>query len=254
MTFNGLQTMTFKKNLLIAVALFTATSAMADDFSVGAGAVFNESPYKGYNDTVSAVPLMSYEGEHFYVRQTTGGWIVWKDGKNELSLTASWMPLHYDPDDNDDRAMSQLDERKSSAMLGGAYYRHESWGSLKVALAADAMDESGGVMGELSYFRPIRMERLTLTPSLGVFFHDESFNDYYYGVSEKESRRSGLQQYTAGETVTPYIGLAAKYQLTPNLYLNASAIYTVLLDEVKNSPMLDRHDCFALMIGLSWSF
>jgi len=126
MTFNGLQTMTFKNNLLIAVALFTATSAMADDFSVGAGAVFNESPYMGHNENVSAVPLISYEGEHFYVRQTTAGWIVWKDGKNELSLTASWMPLHYDPDDNDDRAMSQLDERKSSAMLGGAYYRHES--------------------------------------------------------------------------------------------------------------------------------
>jgi len=254
MTFNGLQTMTSKKNLLIAVALFTATSAMADDFSVGAGAVFNESPYMGHNENVSAVPLISYEGEHFYVRQTTAGWIVWKDGKNELSLTASWMPLHYDPDDNDDRAMSQLDERKSSAMLGGAYYRHESWGSLKVALAADAMDESGGVMGELSYFRPIRMERLTLTPSVGVFFHDESFNDYYYGVSEKESRRSGLQQYTAGETVTPYIGLAAKYQLTQNLYLNASAIYTVLPDEVKNSPMIDRDDSFALMTGLSWTF
>lgn len=246
--------MTFKNNLLIAVALFTATSAMADDFSVGAGAVFNESPYMGHNENVSAVPLISYEGEHFYVRQTTAGWIVWKDGKNELSLTASWMPLHYDPDDNDDRAMSQLDERKSSAMLGGAYYRHESWGSLKVALAADAMDESGGVMGELSYFRPIRMERLTLTPSLGVFFHDESFNDYYYGVSEKESRRSGLQQYTAGETVTSYIGLAAKYQLTQNLYLNASAIYTVLPDEVKNSPMIDRDDSFALMTGLSWKF
>lgn len=57
---------------------------MADDFSVGAGAVFNESPYKGYNENVSAAPLISYEGEHFYVRQTTGGWIVWKDAKNEL--------------------------------------------------------------------------------------------------------------------------------------------------------------------------
>jgi len=254
MTFNGLQTMKFKKNFIIAAALFTATSAMADDFSIGAGAVFNESPYKGYNENVSAVPFMSYEGQYVYVRQTTGGWIVWKDAKNELSLTASWMPLHFDPDDNDDHGMKQLDERKASVMLGGAYYRHESWGSLKFALAADAMDESGGVMGEMTYFRPIRMERLTLTPSMGVFFHDESFNDYYYGVSEKESRRSALQPYTAGDTVTPYIGLAAKYRLTQNLYLNASAVYTVLPDDVKNSPMIDRDDSFMLMTGLSWKF
>lgn len=64
--------------------------------------------------------------------------------------------------------MKQLDERKASAFLGGAYYRHESWGSLKVAVSGDATDESGGVVGEVSYFRPIRMERLTLTPSVGV--------------------------------------------------------------------------------------
>lgn len=174
--------------------------------------------------------------------------------KNELSLTATWMPLHFDPDDNDDHQMKQLDERKASAFLGGAYYRHESWGSLKVAVSGDATDESGGVIGEVSYFRPIKMERLTLTPSVGVFYSDESYNDYYYGVSGSESRRSGLDQYTAGDSWTPYVGLAAKYQLTQKLYLNASAVYTVLPDDVKNSPMIDRDDSFALMTGLTWRF
>lgn len=73
--------MTIKYNLLIAATLFAATSAMAGDFSIGAGAVFNESPYKGYNENTTAVPLISYESDRFYVRQTTGGWILWKDAK-----------------------------------------------------------------------------------------------------------------------------------------------------------------------------
>ncbi len=246
--------MTIKNNLLIITALFATSSAMAGEFSLGAGAVFNESPYKGYNETTSAVPLISYEGDRFYIRQTTGGWILWRDEKNELSFTASWMPLHFDPDDNDDRQMKTLDERKASAFVGGAYYRHERWGSLKIAASGDAMDESGGVVGEISYFRPIRMERLTLTPSFGVFYSDESYNDYYYGVSGYESRRSGLNEYTAGDSWTPYVGLAAKYQLTQKLYLHASAVYTVLPDDVKNSPMIDREESFALMTGLTWRF
>ncbi|KAI3484235.1 hypothetical protein L1887_52676 [Cichorium endivia] len=176
-----------------------------------AGAVFNESPYKGYNENTTAVPLISYEGDSFYVRQTTGGWILWKDAKNELSLTASWMPLHFDPDDNDDHQMKKLDERKASAFP----------------------------------------RRRVLPPrKLG----DESYNDYYYGVSGSESRRSGLDEYTAGDSWTPYVGLAAKYQLTQKLYLNASAVYTVLPDDVKNSPMIDRDDSFALMTGLTWRF
>jgi outer membrane protein len=116
------------------------------------------------------------------------------------------------------------------------------------------MDESGGVMGEVSYFHPIRMERLTLTPSVGVFYSDESYNDYYYGVSGNESRRSGLDEYKAGDSWTPYVGLAAKYQLTQSLFLNASAVYTVLPDDVKNSPMIDRDDSFALMTGMTWRF
>lgn len=46
LAFNGLQGMTIKKNLLIAATLFSATSAMAGELSLGAGAVFNESAYK----------------------------------------------------------------------------------------------------------------------------------------------------------------------------------------------------------------
>lgn len=141
-----------------------------------------------------------------------------------------------------------------TAFLGGAYHRHERWGSLKFGVAADGMDESGGVVGEMTYFHPIRMERLTLIPAVGVFYYDESFNDYYYGVSGKESRHSGLNEYTAGDSWNPYVALTAKYQLTQNIFLNASAMYTVLPDDVKNSPMIDREDSFVLMTGMSWRF
>ncbi|MNR35746.1 MltA-interacting protein MipA [compost metagenome] len=50
------------------------------------------------------------------------------------------------------------------------------------------------------------------------------------------------------------MALTAKYQLTQNIFLNASAMYTVLPDDVKNSPMIDREDSFVLMTGMSWRF
>lgn len=80
-------------------------SATAAEFSIGAGAVYNESPYRGYNDNVHAVPLVSYESESFYFRQTTLGYILSKSESNEFSITASYMPLEFDPGDNDDHAM-----------------------------------------------------------------------------------------------------------------------------------------------------
>ena len=65
--------------------------------------------------------------------------------------------------------------------------------------------------------------KLTLTPSIGVLYYDENFNEYYYGISGNESRRSGLSSYSPGDSWTPYVGLSAKYALTSNLTLLASA-------------------------------
>ena len=61
------------------------------------------------------------------------------------------------------------------------------------------------------------MGKLTLTPAIGVLDDDENFNEYYYGISGNESRRSGLSSYSPGDSWTPYVGLSAKYALTSNL-------------------------------------
>ncbi|MDN8600859.1 MipA/OmpV family protein [Citrobacter enshiensis] len=246
--------MLIKRNILAVFAMSFMASATASEFSLGAGAVYNESPYRGYNENVHAAPLISYESESFYFRQTSLGYILSKNEKNEFSITASWMPLEFDPADNDEHDMKQLDKRDSTAMVGAAWYRHEKWGSVKVSAAADVLDNSNGWVGEVSVFRPMPVGKFTLTPSAGVLYYDKNFNDYYYGVSDSESRRSGLSSYSPDDSWMPYVGLAMKYPLTNNLVLVASATYTVLPDDVKDSPMVDRDDSFTFLSGVSWRF
>lgn len=246
--------MLIKHNIVALFAFSFMASAMASELSVGAGAVYNESPYRGYNENTHAVPLVSYEGDSFYVRQTTLGYILSKSEKNEFSLTASWMPLEFDPSNNDDRAMKKLDKRDSTAMAGAAWYYHERWGSVKVSAAADVLDNSNGWIGELSLFRQMPIGQLSLTPSMGVLYYDENFNDYYYGISGTESRRSGLARYSAQDSWVPYVSLTAKYPITDSIVFMASAAYSVLPDEIKDSPMIDRDDSFTFVSGVSWRF
>lgn len=125
---------------------------------------------------------------------------------------------------------------------------------MKVSAAADVLDNSNGWVGEASLFRQMPMGKLTLTPAVGVLYYDENFNQYYYGISGNESRRSGLSSYSPGDSWTPYVGLSAKYALTSNLTLLASANYSVLPDDIKNSPMVDRDDSFTFLSGVSWRF
>lgn len=77
--------MLIKRNIMALFAFSFIASASASELSVGAGAVYNESPYRGYNENTHAIPLISYEGESFYVRQTTLGYILSKVNKMNLA-------------------------------------------------------------------------------------------------------------------------------------------------------------------------
>ncbi|STM41922.1 putative scaffolding protein [Escherichia coli] len=246
--------MLINRNIVALFALPFMASATASELSIGAGAAYNESPYRGYNENTKAIPLISYEGDTFYVRQTTLGFILSQSEKNELSLTASWMPLEFDPTDNDDYAMQQLDKRDSTAMAGVAWYHHERWGTVKASAAADVLDNSNGWVGELSVFHKMQIGRLSLTPALGVLYYDENFSDYYYGISESESRRSGLASYSAQDAWVPYVSLTAKYPIGEHVVLMASAGYSELPEEITDSPMIDRNESFTFVTGVSWRF
>lgn len=76
--------MLINRNIVALFALPFMASATASELSIGAGAAYNESPYRGYNENTKAIPLISYEGDTFYVRQTTLGFILSQSEKNEL--------------------------------------------------------------------------------------------------------------------------------------------------------------------------
>ena len=125
---------------------------------------------------------------------------------------------------------------------------------MKASAAADVLDNSNGWVGELSVFHKMQIGRLSLTPALGVLYYDENFSDYYYGISESESRRSGLASYSAQDAWVPYVSLTAKYPIGEHVVLMASAGYSELPEEITNSPMIDRNESFTFVTGVSWRF
>lgn len=57
--------MLINRNIVALFALPFMASATASELSIGAGAAYNESPYRGYNENTKAIPLISYEGDSF---------------------------------------------------------------------------------------------------------------------------------------------------------------------------------------------
>ncbi|HHL2711377.1 TPA: MipA/OmpV family protein [Yersinia enterocolitica] len=242
---------------LAALAVATAVcmpTAMAGTWSLGASALVSPDPYRGKNDRVYPVPIVSYESDNFYFRTLAAGYYLWKDDNNRLSIDAYYLPLHFTPGDSDDQQMKQLDKRRSTLMAGMSYSHIEDWGTLRAMFSGDVLDNSGGFVGDLAYLYRFSVDSWTLTPGVGVAWNSEDQNKYYYGVSRGESARSGLAQYSPSDSWSPYLELTANYNINPNWNAFFTGRYIHLANEVKNSPMVDASWTGVLWTGITYTF
>ncbi|ACY62337.1 hypothetical protein YPD8_1654 [Yersinia pestis D182038] len=239
--------------LTVALAVCMPT-ANAGNWSLGASALVSPDPYRGKNDRVYPVPVVSYESDNFYFRTLAAGYYLWNDSSNRLSIDAFYSPLHFKPGDSDDQQMKQLNRRRSTMMAGMSYSHIEDWGTLRAMFAGDILDNSDGFVGDLAYLYRFSIDSWTLTPGVGVSWSSKDPNSYYYGVSRGESARSGLAEYNPSDSWSPYLELSANYNINPNWNAFFTGRYIRLANEVKNSPMVDQSYTGVLWTGVTYTF
>ena len=238
----------------IIVATSVSTAYAENQWSVGAGVGVINSPYKQYDRDIYPVPVITYEGDNFWFRGLGGGYYLWNDQTDKLSIMAYYDPTHFKPGDSDNYQLRQLDKRKSTMMAGVSWVHNTEYGFLRTALAGDTLDNSNGYIWDLAWLYRYTNGGLTLTPGIGLEYHSENYNDYYYGVSHKESRRSGLNSYDADDGWNPYLELTVSYKFAPDWNVYATGRYNRLSDEVKDSPMVDKSWTGLMSVGLTYSF
>ncbi len=103
--------------------------------------------------------------------------------------------MYFKPGDSDSEQMRRLDKRKSTVMAGLSYVHNTPYGFLRTTIAGDTLDNSNGINWDLARLYRYTNGNLTLTPGIGVEWNSDNQNEYYYGVSRHESRRSGMRSY-----------------------------------------------------------
>lgn len=240
--------------ILAASAVPGVSAAAGGDVTLGLGASVMTSEYKKTDATFPPLPLIRYEGERFYLRDLTGGLILYKTDMHEFSITLGYMEQHYRADGSRSRAMRQLNDRDSTFMGGVSYRLTTRYGVAAASFKGDILGKSDGLIGDLSYAYPFYLDRLILSPALGLMWTSAAFNDYYYGVSGKESRRSGLKKYDAGDGVSPYLGLHAILPLAESWSVFATARAMALCGDITDSPMVDDRMKYTIGGGIQYSF
>ncbi|WP_083196456.1 MipA/OmpV family protein [Serratia sp. 14-2641] len=244
----------FSVNALSLTAILLTGNAYAGDWSVGVGVLAEQLPYRDYDAQYIPLPILTYQGEQFFINGQGIGINLLSSEKHNLHLAVNYSPLSFKPTDSDDPAMKKLDKRRATAMAGIGYQYHADWGSINADIATDVLGYSDGVIADVGYQYRFQFGKLQLVPGFGMRWQNRAFNNYYFGISERESQRSGMQQYQAKSGVTSYISLASYYAINNDWQLFLMGYNEQMSDTVKDSPMTDRDYSINAVAGVLYSF
>jgi len=245
------------KLLTTGVLLATASTVVhAEDskLTLGAGVGVIGHPYKQYSSDIYPVPAIDFESDNFWLHGLGAGYYLWNDTTDKLSITAYWSPLYFKPGDSDNNQLRKLDRRQSTMMAGLSYLHFTQYGFLRTTLAGDSLDKSNGISWDMAWLYRYNTGALTVTPGIGVQWSSDNENEYYYGVSRNESRKSGLRSYDPEDGWNPYVELSVNYKLNEAWSVYGVGRYTRLSDEITDSPMVDKTWTGLLSTGVTYSF
>lgn len=263
-----------KKNSLISISavillIFSLQASFAEDSSkttapskvgtkglaIGLGIGYVDKPYKKYDsdEQVGVLPIVLYEGSHFFARGQSIGWDFMGDSPWELAIVGEYLAYGYDSDDSD--FLDGMSDRDPSIGVGGhVIYRPDKIG-FKAVVVTDVADESDGsqARGEVFYVYN-NGSGFQLVPTVGIIWQDEDFNDYYYGVRRSEAR-AGRPAYSADDDINYRFDLAAGYSRPGSRLLFSGGVrYELLGDEIDDSPITSDDSVFSGFVGIAYEF
>lgn len=224
------------------------------ELTLGVGGSVSSSPYKGYGPDWMPFPMITYEGERFFIRGYAAGVKIINLPYLELSAFAGYDDTGFKASESSDRRLRRLENRWSSAQAGMELRLISPYGMFHVSGAGDVLSHSNGFSGDIGFIQSLEFGPLELLPAVGAHWSDDRYNKYYYGVTRKEARRSGLGAYTPGSGFAPYVSLAVDYSLTDQWELFCQGEVTFLSGAVKDSPMVDETHTQSLTLGLTYTF
>ncbi|OPH39287.1 MltA-interacting protein precursor [Moraxella lacunata] len=251
-----------KKSLLSLALLSLSLSTHAqsdtsalDGLTIGALASFGSHAY-ATDDKVGAVPLVLYDNDYFYAEGSELGFYAHKDSENWFRVGAGYESRHFEPDDATTTALKGLNSRKSSANIVLSYMRITPVGGFEIKAGTDMMDRSGGQTVSLAHRSLFKFadDKLTVYPKFGVNWYSDDYNQYYFGVSEQESTKTGIDTYTAKSSYSPFVSVSGKYQFTDHIGAFANTKAEWLSSTQKDSPLTDDKVDIGANVGLTYTF
>ncbi len=227
---------------ILAVSFLTALPAFAADFKTSLGLGVGMVPdYEGSDDYEAVViPFAKVLWE--------SGRYVLLDG-NSLRINILSDEWQFGPilqyrrgrDNVDNDRVDNMDDI-DAAVEAGAFlaYKNGSW-LFGIDAVTDVSNEHDGYLITLRGAYTAELSQYaSLTPFISTTYADDDYMETYFQVDADNVGSSGLE-YRDAEACFKDVsfGLNCDYDITDQAIIRITGVYTVLLDDAKDSPIVD---------------
>lgn len=238
-----------------SILCLTSTQAFSTPVSMGLGVGFTDPSYKGYSANYYPIPNIDFDNGIFFINGLNAGGYIYNDEIQSLSIGLNYLPLSFKPRKTNDEKLSKLDGRKATLLAEIKYDHDFDWGELSISAGVDMLNESKTVLLNANYsYTEVLWNTVAFTPSIGVNWLNHQHNNYYYGITEEESLKSGMPVYNANSALQPYAGLTTTFLLTQDWKFYVGVRVDKLTGDLKDSPMTNHSTITSGYTGLIYTF
>ncbi|QDL27555.1 MipA/OmpV family protein [Stenotrophomonas maltophilia] len=238
----------------LGVPLLAHAAEQNPGVQAGISAGATSGAYAHYDVKPLVVPAIAWQGKRFFASPGSLGMYLYKDQGLRLSAAVTPYTLRFKTDDVNDAQLRRLHSRQMSAMAGINGEYSADWGMVEASVMREVTGHGGGFESRLHYSYPIQAGRFTWVPRAGVVHSSARLLDYYYGISDEEALRSGLDAYRPGSTTSPSLQIAVSTPLGTKWRATGVVANQWFGDAVKDSPMARRGTQTSAFISLMRSF
>lgn len=250
-----------KKTLLSATLItLLLTPVIAQEsslkgLSIGLGVGYQQKPFVGDNSDWVPVPHLEYKSGMFFVKGLKVGLDLLEYDNTTVDIHLKYQALSFKPSDSHG-AFTLLDRRKATILLGtGINHRFDNNVFVTAEINGDILGHSKGLNADAAVGYVYKVtDQFTLIPKAGLTWDSDKHNRYYYGISNDESRRTGIEAYRPDSTITPHIALGMVVKATDRFHVFGGMEMKFLPSKVKNSPITNRSTLSSFALGINYNF
>ncbi|GAB3121725.1 MipA/OmpV family protein [Novispirillum itersonii] len=232
----------------------TANPWFDGQWTAGAGAGVSTTLYKGDDDKISPLPIVSFDSERLHIG--TDGLAVTALTLGEAFSISALAGYQDKPFKQKDSPMLRGLHTRKAAIEGGVSAEYAtSLGAISLTYKTALNGAYHGGSVDLSYDWQMERDRWRLGAGAGLLWQSADLVDYYVGV-RKDEARTDRRAYDPKAAILPHVSLSAGYALNPGKtwWLNAGLEVTQLPKEYTDSPIVDADAIIGGMLGITYTF